>query len=120
MPAHERHSQIFANEDRANVFAIGLERPAASSVVAVRRSFSARLARTGDELEIELARMYEVANPARGLVTQLALRCAHGAAGFRRVEADQPDVRLLVIDADSIAVDHAYVVGCDRAGLRGC
>src|SRR5690242_3931662 len=113
LPAHKRHRQIFTDQDRADVAPVSLEGAAAPSVVAARRPLRARRAGAGDELEVEPARAQQIAKPVGSPVAQSAFGVALRSASFRCIEANQPNVRLLVMKSNCVAVDHAHLIRCD-------
>ena len=76
---------------------------------------------TRDIFEIEIAGADKIAEAARGFCSQQALCLASRSPCLRRIEAYEPDVRLLLIDADRVAIDHANVVGVDGpTATSGC
>lgn len=114
LPAHKRHRQIFTDQDRADVAPVSLEGAAAPSVVAARRPLRARRAGAGDELEVEPARAQQIAKPVGSPVAQSAFGVALRSASFRCIEANQPNVGLLMVHPDRVAVYDAHLVGRDR------
>jgi hypothetical protein len=107
--AFERNGESFSNQDFANVAAGCFQRSAPSPIIASGRFFGSGPTGTRDKLEIEVASANKVPDSPRGFVAQLAFRSTSGASGFRRIEADQSNVGLLVIDADCVAVDNTNV-----------
>jgi hypothetical protein len=71
--AYKRHGEVFFDQDRANVAAVGLQRAAVATVVARLRPFRPCGARTVDIDEVEIALLHQIANPSRGFRSKLAL-----------------------------------------------
>jgi hypothetical protein len=105
LSADKGHRKPFTNQDLAHIPASSLQRSAASAVIAGLSPFCAFRARTGHEHEIEIARTNEIPKPARGLVSELPLSVALRSPRLGRIEADQPHIRLLMVDADCITVE---------------
>jgi hypothetical protein len=116
--ALEWHREPFRDQDRTNVTAAGLKRPATSPVVA--RLCSLPTGRTGasNKFKFEIARADQIAQPACRLAAKGALRLALRASRLRGVEADQANIWLLVVHSDCVAVDHANIVRVDGRGKR--
>jgi hypothetical protein len=95
---------------------VGFQRAAVAAVIARLRPFRPCGARTADIDEVEIALSHKIANPSRCFRSALALYLASRSPSFRRIEAHKPDIRLLLIDADRIAIDHANVVGINWLG----
>ena len=92
---------------------MGFQDAAISPIIAGGRSLCSGRAGTGDIFEIEIAGADKIPEAARGFCSQQALCLASRSPCLRRIEAYEPDVRLLLIDADRVAIDHANVVGVD-------
>jgi len=113
LPADKRNSEVFANQDSANIAAIGFENAATPSVIAEWGSLSSRRTRTRDKLKVEFARSHQVANSRRRSITQGPLNIALRPPRFRRVKADQTNIRLLVMNSNGVAIYYAHVIGVD-------
>jgi hypothetical protein len=77
-------------------------------------------ARTADVLEVEPACSDELAKPTRCSSSKVGFGLTGGVANFGGVEADEPDVGVLVINLEGIAVDDPDIGGVDGLGKGWC
>ena len=80
------------------------------------RSLRARRARARDVFEVETTGFDKIPKASCRFGAKLVLRFALRSSCLRCIEADKPDVRLFVVHANRVAVDHANVVGSDWLG----
>jgi hypothetical protein len=75
-------------------------------------------ARTPNIGEVEVAEFDYVTQSACCFRAKLELGAAFGVSGFRCVEPYQPDIRLLMIDPNGIAIDYSNVIRIDWLSHR--
>ena len=93
-----------------NVAPVGLQRPAIAPPSASARAYWT------DIFEIEIAGANEIAKEARGSTAKFSLGFAIRFPCFRGIEPHETNIRRSLIDADSVAIEDANVVGIDRRG----
>ena len=109
----ERDSQPFRDQDRANIATVRFQRSAPAAIIASRCSFCSRGAGASNKFEIKIAITNQIANPTRCSSAEATFPITSRLACFGSIEPDKPYIRLLVINANGVAIDHANITGVD-------
>jgi hypothetical protein len=104
----ERNGEPLGNQDRTNITAIRLEHSASPTVVAPVSAFGPGRAGTSHKSKIETAAIDELPQPPRCGLTEFTFGATLGSNRFGGVEPDEPHIRLAVIQADGVAIEHRY------------